>query len=95
MGVFLFFSQGNSLLPSGMRAGVPCGTPGLGTQPGGQQSMSTSPASTMAVLGQAGDLFRQWQIKACAHSRAMRKEVDVCASALTESQCGEERAFAF
>lgn len=36
--------------------------------------MSSSLASTMAVLGQAGDLFRQWQIKAHGHSRATRRD---------------------
>lgn len=39
--------------------------PGLGTRPGGQQSLSSSLASIMAVLRQAGDLFMQWQIKQC------------------------------
>lgn len=68
--------------------------PGLGAQSGVQQPVASSVASTMAVLGQAGDLFRQWQIQARAHSRATRKEMGCVCLCSYCSQCGEERAFA-
>lgn len=75
--------------------------PGLGTSLEGRSLCPVLLPVQWLSLGKLVTFIRQWQTKAGAHSRATRKEMDsemerwpVCASALTESQRGEERAFA-
>lgn len=72
--------------------------PGLGTSLEGRSLCPVLLPVQWLSLGKLVTFIRQWQTKAGAHSRATRKEMDsemerwpVCASALTESQRGEER----